>query len=205
MKLRTVNKLVSEMEKTSPEVTREFLDRIKVLKERYHDEFEGRHCSLIVKSSSVLRSVIKEASEQIVAENNVVRRTQGGVKRRRVATRALESEMSTLVTQHPLCQFATAFEAQDGIMHFMYGAQLVEKYRRCIGDYRRAVDAIGCSVTVSMHMLIDHAVHFCDELGCGLLHCSEESSESLHAECARLFKQFKVPVVGQPKHAEYLL
>ncbi len=138
------------MEKASPEVAREFLDRINVLKERYHDEFEGRHCSLIVKSSSVLRSVIKEASEQIVAENNVVRRTQGGVKRRRVATRALESEMSTLVTQHPLCQFATAFEAQDGIMHFMYGAQLVEKYSHCIDDYRRAIDAIECSVTVSM-------------------------------------------------------
>ncbi len=205
MKLHTVNKLVQDMERDAPEIAREFPNRLGAVMERCHDEFEGRQCSAVVRNHAALRDVIRESCEQVVAEQNVVHRTDHGAKRRRVTTRVREEQVNYLVAQHPIRHYAAAFEAQDGIMHFMYGERLIEECSHCVRDYRRAIDAIGCPVTVLMHMLIDHAVKFCDNHGCGLLYYSEETSESLHSEIAKVFQQFKVPPIGHSKHAEYLI
>ncbi len=39
----------------------------------------------------------------------------------------------------------------------------------------------------------------------GLLMYSEEAAEHVHSESKRFYKQWSVPPVGAPKHAEFLL
>lgn len=62
-----------------------------------------------------------------------------------------------------------------------------------------------CSVTVSMHMLIDHGPLVCIEHDSGLLPYSEEAAASLHAECKSFFEQWKLPKVVTGSHSRTLL
>ncbi len=41
--------------------------------------------------------------------------------------------------------------------------------------------------------------------GRGLLVYSEEAAEHLHSESKRVYKQWNIPHVGAPKHADFLL
>lgn len=50
MKLRSVNKVIHELEKAHPEVAASFFKQIGVKKERYHDEFEVDNAHLSVGS-----------------------------------------------------------------------------------------------------------------------------------------------------------
>jgi len=170
MKLRSVNKLVHELEKACPDIAAQYFERIGVTRERYHDEFEGRPCSLICRKHEVLRDVVKDARSMFVTKH-------GEQKRRRVSKRTEPD------SNHPALCFADAFQALDGVMRFCYGEQLVRKFEHCIDDFKLAIARIGCSVNVSMHMLIDHTPRFCDKHNSGLLLYSEEAAESLHAEC----------------------
>ena len=107
---------------------------------------------------------------------------------------------------HPALHVADALEAMDGVMKFMYGQQLDEGHRHSLEDYKHAIGKIGCSVTVSMHMLNDHAQRFCDDHNCGLLAYSEESAESLHSETTSCIARWKLPKqVGTDKHRTTLL
>ena len=56
-----------------------------------------------------------------------------------------------------------------------------------------------------MHMLVVHAVAFCDTHRCGLLPFSEESSESLHSKFAHWYQQMKVPKPENPNFADFLI
>ena len=47
----------------------------------------------------------------------------------------------------------------------MYGANVKQALRKYISAYKTAISAIGCTVTQSMHMLIDHSEQFCDNVG----------------------------------------
>ncbi len=118
-----------------------------------------------MKRHEQLRDVIKQSCSVAIGAKSCVRTTQGITKRRHLSLRATSSELTQRVAVHPTHHYADAFEALDGIMSFMYGAELVEKYRHCVGDYKRAIEAIGCSVTVSMHMLVDHDLTMCDKHG----------------------------------------
>ena len=59
MKLRVVNKLMGEMEKAYPKASA-FVNRIDIRKEPYHDEYEGRLCSTIVRNDNLLGNVLEE-------------------------------------------------------------------------------------------------------------------------------------------------
>ncbi len=159
MKLRSVNKLVSEMNRNSPEITNEFLMRIKVEKERYHGEFEGRACSKICREHETLRKVVKTSCVTSIQENATTK-FQGVVKRRRLNPRRLEQQVEDLYNKHILRHYANAFEAQHGIMESMYGAKVKQPLREHISVYKTAISAVGCTVTQSMHMLIDHSEQF---------------------------------------------
>ena len=160
-------------------------------KERYHGEFEGRPCSLICRSHEVLRDVIQ-------AERKVYVTKSGERKRRRVSLR------NAAVVKHPALKFADAFQALDGVMKFCFGEHLVRKYKHCIEDFKLAISSIGCSVTVSMHMLIDHTPRFCEQHNCGLLRFSEEAAESLHAECKKYVQRWKVPKLENTRYAQFV-
>ena len=186
MKLRIVNKLHTDFEKSYPDVAIEFIKRLRLTKERYHDEFEGRPCSKIARSHAVLRSVLQQQRSVYV--------TRAGVeKKRRLSSRITEQVANT--AHHPAIHVADALEAMDGVMKFMYGRQIDEEYRHCVDDFKDAIGKIGSSVTVSMHMLLDHSPRFCAEHNTGLLAYSEEAAESLHSEC-KLCKKLPKHVHG---------
>ncbi len=204
MKLRSVNKIVSDMNRHSPDITIEFLTRINVEKERYHGEFEGRACSKICREHDTLRTVVKESCMTSIQENATVT-YQGVVKRRRLNPRRLAEQVEQLYNEHILRHFANAFEAQHGIMESMYGTEVKQPLSEYISAYKSAISATGCTVTQSMHMLIDHSAQFCAVTGRGLLMYSEEAAEHLHSESNRFLKRWSVPPVGAPKHADFLL
>ncbi len=68
MKLRSVNKVYGEFVKREPTIAAEYIRRIGVTTEAYHQEFEGRPCSKIVRSFSVLRDVIRKSCEDAVQD-----------------------------------------------------------------------------------------------------------------------------------------
>jgi len=116
MKLRTVNKVEAELEKAHPGIAKQFIERIGLKKERYHDEFEGRACSTICGRHEVVREIVLVASSVYVTK-------RGMKKRQRV------SQRNAAAVKHPALFFADAFEALDGVMKYCYGAQLVPKYQ----------------------------------------------------------------------------
>ena len=150
MKLRSVNKLAHELEKAQLHIATEFFNRIGVTKGRYHGEFEGTPCSLICRRHEVLRNVITAARRIFVTKD-------GKHKRRRVSRRNQHEVNDAALND------ADAFQALDGVMKFSYGAQLVRKHQHCVEDFKVAVSRIGCSVTVSMHMLIHQTPHCCEK------------------------------------------
>ena len=198
IKLRVVNKNVTDFQTNIPETAVAFLSELRVEREKYHGEFQGRECSIIARSYHVLRRIIEaECRARLAFPLN------GSLtKRQRLLSIA---ELESLVQQHPATAYASLFESVDGIMHFCYGADLKEDYRHCFEEFRNAVDTIGCSVTPSMHMMGHHMEQFCDKNGCGLLIYSEETAEGSHHEVTNFFERYKVPLVGRPRHGEFLL
>jgi len=195
-KLRTINKLMNDLDKAYPEVATAFISRIGLSKEQYHDEFEGRACSTIARKHNVLRDVIKEQRRMYVMRN-------GARKKRRISSRL--SAHVTETTHHSALHVADALEAMDGVMKFMFGRHLDESYRHCVEDFKLAIGKISSSVTVSMHMMIDHAPRFCDDHNCGLLAYSEETAESLHSETNMFLARWKISKVGSVNHSKTLL
>jgi len=51
-----------------------------------------------------------------------------------------------------------------------------------------------------MHMLTDNTPRYCEKHNCGPRRYSEEAAESLHAECNKYVKRWKVPTAGHPKY-----
>ena len=198
LKLRTTNKLFYKLEIAYPSTYAWLISQLKVEKEKYHGEFQGRPCSIICAWHQVLRAVIAEEAVQACA----VFITQDGSRKKRRISRRTSSRSAA---EHPALCYADAFEVLDGIMKFCYGESLVDQYRHCIADFKLAVTRIGSSVTVSMHMLVDHTVHFCDEHQCGLLRYSEETAESLHHECKRFLARYIVPKFGRVRHKELMM
>ncbi len=203
MKLRCTNKTIKHMNEVAPATTTVYLKKLGVHKEGYHGEFEGRPCSKIVSGYVLLASVVRDECKNVLQQQ--VQVTRLGNKRRRVSSRNCEQQLEQLVQAHPATPYVDLYKAHDGIMRCCYGSDLNKEYEHCFLDYKRAVDKIRCSMSVSMHMLADHTPLFCAALNSGTVDYSEETHESLHDEFKQFKTQWKVPPVGAPKHSDFLL
>ncbi len=201
MKLRTMNKLVTHLKVAAPVVAKRYLARLSVRTEGYHGEYEGRQCSKLAGGYEILESLVMEECTLSAHAEQARQVSRKGTKRQRLSGRQLEHSISGAVLQHPATPFARAFAAMDGVMKHLYGSTVDGAYSNCVNDFKLAIRDIGCSVSVSMHMLMDHAPAYCAKMGHSLQRVSAEAHESLHHEASVFTVQWKVPPAGTDSHA----
>ncbi len=198
IKLRCTNKLVKHLNDTAPGIAKTYIGRLGLQTEAYHGEYEGRPCSKIVAGHSVLAELVKSDCETTAG---AATHTQSGKKRQRLSRRISEDAVAAAVVRHPVTPFVQAFAAMDGIMQCYYGDTVDENLAHCVTDFKQAIADIGCSVSVSMHILAAHVPEYCARQGHGLRCVSAESHESLHQETRAYWAQWHVPAVGAKNHA----
>ncbi len=202
MKLRTINKLVKHLELVDQDTTTAYIKLLGLREERYHGEFEGRSCSKIAAGHAKLGLLVRAQCEEVIRQSTPLSRL--GQKRQRLSERHLDLQVCAAVAKHPVSNFVAAFAAFDGIMKYCYGSILDNTSSHWVQDFKDAIGKIGCTVSVSMHMLADHAPAYCRKHGRGLRWVSAESHESLHQESRSFAAQWKVPPTGTSSHAVFL-
>ncbi len=198
IKLRCTNKLMTHLHATAALIAATYISELGLRIEGYHGEYEGRACSKIVARHTLLASLLTSACE---TTEGTATYTASGKKRQRVSPRISHDAVAAAVVCHPVNPFVQAFAAMDGLMKCYYGDTVVDNLVHCMTDFKNAVTSIGCSVSVSMHMLAAHVPEYCAKQAHGLRRVSAESHEALHHESRAYAAQWHVPPVGAQTHA----
>ena len=101
--------------------------------------------------------------------------------------------------------YVDAFRKFDKVVESCYGTKLATDYKEKIKKFKSAYLALKISVTPKVHAIFYHIEEFCDYSGTGLGPNSEQTSESLHHEWKKTWKDYNVRDTSNSKYGENLL
>ena len=102
-------------------------------------------------------------------------------------------------------QFVKTFHSFNRVVESCYGFDLSPNYRECINDFTVEFLKLGISVTPKVHAVMHHVAEFCTFSGTGLGPYSEQTSEALHHEFKKCWKNYFVKNTDHPSYPEHLL
>ena len=113
----------------------------------------------------------------------------------------LDYEIYKDVGKMRLIPFVTAFKAMDKVVHTCFATKRIDSdFYRNINDLKKAVLGTEVSITLKIHVLLEHTIqclHLLDNAdGLGLW--SEQAGESIHREFLTFWNKRKINMIDNP-------
>ena len=102
-------------------------------------------------------------------------------------------------------QYVKAFRRFNNVVEICYGYSLAENYKDIIQIFKTDFLKLKISITPKVHAVMYHTAEFCDIVGTGLGPYSEQTSESLHQEFKKCWKNCFVKSNDHTTYPEHLL
>ena len=111
--------------------------------------------------------------------------------------------LQEFVPGHLQC-FVLALRHFDNVRIACFGQKLDPSFEEAINDFKTVFKSLSIRITPKLHILFDHVPQFCAMKRVGLGFFSEQASESVHADFAKIWQRFSVPLHHE-RHGKNLL